>query len=368
MEMAIVSYMKFKFRRIKEFKYLALVIFLAGFAWDSLTLSRVDSLLDNILLLAYLVSLGLLIVLVNLIEHGKIENSFIAKKLKLFAGVVQFLSGGLLSSYVVFYFQSASMTRGSIFLGVLVILFIGNEFLGEKASSLTTQLCLYFFVTFSYLIFAIPIVTKYMNYYTFLGAGIMSFFIIWGMSRFLYKQGIFVKNRDYYKILTVVGTLLVTINVFYLMNWIPPIPLSMKYSGIYHDVSNKNGKFYLTFIKPSFFKFWKKSDSPYLYREGDKVYCFTSIFAPTALRKKIYHHWLYLDPITGDYIAKERLGFNINGGRDGGFRGYTYKQSITSGKWRVEVRTEEGAMLGSVTFNIEPDTNEIRETKTIEKL
>lgn len=358
-------------KKIKEIKHLPVVIFILGFIFDYITLQRIDSVLDNVFILIYLVLLGCAIILVNLINNGRIKTLFFQKNVHHISHVIQFIFGALLSNYVVFYLQSASMTSGSIFFFVLLILLLGNEFLGHKflsASSAALHLCFYFFVTFSYLIFAIPIVTKHMNYYTFLAAGIMSSIITWAMTHFFYKKAVITDKKQYSRIIAIVLSILVTVNLFYLMNWIPPVPLSMKYSGIYHNVRIVNGNFFLTYVKPNWLHFWKRSDNPYLYKTGDKVYCFSSIFAPTSLKKRIYHHWLFLDPVSRDYISKERLGFSINGGREGGFRGFTYKQSVTPGKWRVEVRTEEGLLLGSISFKIEPDTNETREIKTIERL
>jgi hypothetical protein len=369
MELQIIS----KLKRIKDIKHLPIIIFLGGFLFDYITLKRIDSLIDNIAILGYLLVLGASIIIVNLSEHGRIKTAFIVKKVPLIHHIIQFAYGALLSNYVIFYLQSASMTSGSIFFVALLILFVGNEFLGKKIklSGVTVHLCFFFFLTFSYLIFAVPIVTKHMNYYTFLGAGLISVAIIWGMAHFFYKKRILSDVKQYTSVITIVVTIAVTINIFYLMNWIPPVPLSMKFSGIYHDIKNVRGKYFLTFIKPDWIHFWQRSDNPFLYKEGDRVYCYTSIFAPTSLRKKIFHQWLYLDPKSGDYIPKERMGFKINGGREEGFRGFTFKQSIIPGKWKVEVRTEEGLLLGSLKFKIIPDTSDIdvhRETKTIERL
>ncbi|MBF0472575.1 MAG: hypothetical protein HQK93_02425 [Nitrospirae bacterium] len=214
--------------KIKEFKHLPVVIFLGGFIFDYITLSRIDSLLDNIAILAYLIVLGGCIVIVNFIENGRIKADFIVKKVHLIHHIIQFVFGGLLSNYVIFYMQSASMTSGSIFFVVLLILFIGNEFIGKKLAGATLHLCFYYFVTFSYFIFAVPIVTKHMNYYTFLAAGLLSAAIIWGLTHLFYKKGILADIKQYIRVMAIVLTILVTVNIFYKINWISPVPLSMK--------------------------------------------------------------------------------------------------------------------------------------------
>ena len=41
------------------------------------------------------------------------------------------------------------------------------------------------------------------------------------------------------------------------------------------------------------------------------------------------------------------------GGRDGGYRGYSIKNDVTAGKWRVNVKTGDGKLIGRVGFTVE---------------
>jgi hypothetical protein len=50
--------------------------------------------------------------------------------------------------------------------------------------------------------------------------------------------------------------------------------------------------------------------------------------------------------------VSDRIAFEISGGREGGYRGYTRKQTITPGKWRVEVETDRGQILGTIDFTV----------------
>jgi hypothetical protein len=61
------------------------------------------------------------------------------------------------------------------------------------------------------------------------------------------------------------------------------------------------------------------------------------------------------------------MGFALSGGRNGGFRGYTYKQNIQSGEWRVKVQTENERTLTVYHFNLytEPASDTDLEAKTI---
>jgi hypothetical protein len=58
------------------------------------------------------------------------------------------------------------------------------------------------------------------------------------------------------------------------------------------------------------------------------------------------------------------VSYTINGGRDGGYRGYTIKRHPQAGDWRVDIRLAGGHLLGRVRFRIEqaPPANPVSET------
>ena len=112
---------------------------------------------------------------------------------------------------------------------------------------------------------------------------------------------------------------------------------------------------------------WKKSDRMFNYMEGDTVFCYTSIFAPTELTKKCFHHWQRYLPDKSEWITTDRLGYEISGGRHGGYRGYTFKRHVIPGKWRVDVETEEKMLLGRINFKVRIAEKKDRTFKTIMK-
>ena len=46
------------------------------------------------------------------------------------------------------------------------------------------------------------------------------------------------------------------------------------------------------------------------------------------------------------------VAYRLTGGRDGGYRGYTFKKNVQSGDWRINIKTEDGLLLGRVDFTI----------------
>jgi len=88
---------------------------------------------------------------------------------------------------------------------------------------------------------------------------------------------------------------------------------------------------------------------------------FTSVFAPTDLNKSIFHRWKWFNPNTEKWEVTDDLGFEVAGGRDGGFRGYTYKANLKEGLWKVDVITEEELVLGIVDFVIKNTAESYKE-------
>ncbi|WP_317045331.1 DUF2914 domain-containing protein [Formosa algae] len=85
--------------------------------------------------------------------------------------------------------------------------------------------------------------------------------------------------------------------------------------------------------------------------------CFLLIFAPTALQKSIIHRWKWYNESINEWVTVDNISYNITGGRNNGYRGYTYKNNIKPGLWSVEVLTEEELLLGVIDFEIITDSN-----------
>ncbi|HEX4922592.1 MAG TPA: DUF2914 domain-containing protein, partial [Bdellovibrionales bacterium] len=54
-----------------------------------------------------------------------------------------------------------------------------------------------------------------------------------------------------------------------------------------------------------------------------------------------------------------------SGGREEGFRGFTFKQNYQPGDWRVKIETTDGREIGRITFEVvAADTVPVREFET----
>ena len=356
--------------------FLPVVFFFAGVTYDTVTLTRIDRLLDNLILLFYLSLLGLLIVLTGRSELGRNGPAepdgagsdvmqLLDRARPYYSKVIQFLLGGLFSAYTIFYSRSASLTTTAVFFAVLVAFLVANEFLHDRLSNLRLLVSLYALVCFSFFTLFLPVITGLMNTIVFLLGAVLSCLVALRVVELVYRG---VPNPPRKEILLTslpAVALIVVLVGFYFLNWIPPVPLSLKFGGIYHKIGKVDDTYQLSFESP-WYKFWKRSDNP--FRGEEPAYCFTAVFAPVDLQTNIYHHWQFR-PVGGKkprpFLTADRIPISISGGREAGYRAYTVKHRLTPGDWRVDVETEDGRVIGRVNFRVEPREGEPPELKTI---
>lgn len=345
--------------------FLPVVFFFAGVTYDTVTLTRIDRLLDNLILLLYLMVLGVLIVLKGRTDLQKIHGEPVTtgkaahvldRAEPYYPMGIQFLLGGLFSAYTIFYSQSASLTTTAVFFGVLVLLLVGNEFLHDRLSSLKLLISLYALVAFCFFTFFLPVLTGIMNWIMVVLGAVLSLALALRVLELVYQGQTSRARMELVKAGGPAVAVVAVLIAFYFLNWIPPVPLSLKLGGIYHQVEKVDGLYHLTFEKPAWYQVMKRSDNPF---HGDgPAYCFTAVFAPVDLKTIIYHRWQYrvVTPgrsSKGDFSTTDRIPIRISGGREGGYRGYTIKQHVPPGEWRVDVETEDGRVIGRVRFRVE---------------
>jgi hypothetical protein len=339
--------------------FLPVFFFFGGVTFDSLTLTRIDRLSDNLVLLCYLIALGVLVVLVGSGERAGLTESaeksaaleFGGRARPYFPLAIQFLLGGLFSAYAIFYSKSASLTTTAIFFVLLIVLLVGNELWHDHVTNLRIMVALYALAAVSFFAFFLPVVTGVMNDAMFLLSAtlgvILAIGIVVAVCR---RQGPVIPVevlRNGLPAMTVVGGLV----LLYFLNWIPPVPLSMSFGGAYQHVTRAGDVYELGFEKGPWYQFWKRSDD--LLPASLEAYCFTAIFAPVHMRTRIYHHWQYYQPESGRYVTTDRIPVPIVGGRSGGYRAYSVKQSLFPGDWRVNVETADARIIGRVSFRVE---------------
>jgi len=352
---ALVRYRKSAFGRYitRNQKYAPILFFMGGFIFDTLTLGRIDRVYDTVVLCSHMTLVSITLYLYNTVNNDKWEGTFIRRYSEYFPLAIQFFFGALSSAFVIYFFRSVSMSKTMFFFILLVLLLFANEFLKKKISNKYLQFSVYFFISFTFFTFMIPTLIRQMNTFIFIISGLVSLWSSLALIRFIYKSSPSTRAEiSLKKLMGIIFSIYITINVFYYFNLIPPVPLALDTGLVAHDVQKINNEYIVTYEKDEWFVFWRKHNINFHRQENQRVYVFTSVFAPTDLKKSIFHRWKWYNPDTENWEVTDDLGFEVAGGRDRGFRGYTYKSNLKEGKWKVDVITEEELVLGVVDFVI----------------
>lgn len=334
-------------------KYAPLLFFIGGFIFDSLTLKRIDRLYDLVILCLHMTSLTIALYLYNLADDGRWKNTFLERLQIYFPLAIQFSFGALSSAFVIYFSRSISLSKTIFFFVILVALLIANEFLRKRISNKYLQFSVYSFVSFTFFIFIIPVFVEMTNTSVFIFSGLVSLILTLLLLMTIYHKS--PSTRAELKLKKVLGLIFgiyLMINIFYFFNLIPPVPLSLEEGMAAHKVEKVNQEYIVTYETDEWYVFWRDHRLKFISSPGEKVYIFTSIFAPTHIEKSIYHRWKWFNEKTDTWEFIEDIGYSITGGRGEGFRGYTFKENVKEGLWKVEVITEEELILGIIDLEI----------------
>jgi hypothetical protein len=333
-------------------RYIPLGSFVLGFAYDSFTLQRIDRIADNLQMLAYLLLSGSALAVLGMVEYGRIKRSFILQRLPWVTILFHFCLGGLLSAYAIFYFKSAAFSKAYVFVGLLVVIWVLNEFAPRRIAKLRMLSILHFFCSCAFFTFFLPVLTHRIGLSVFIAGGLISLCLTGVIWSAVLKKSVFHPRSHGRDFLAPPITAFLILVVLYVFNWIPPVPLSVKEIGIYRSVHRlKDGRYEVRYRQPAWYEFFKRDERVFEYTAGDTVYCFAAIFAPTAMRQRVIHDWQMRTP-DGVWKSMSRIPYQIVGGRDGGWRGYTMKRQIKPGDWRVDVVNDNGQILGRISLSI----------------
>lgn len=352
------SYIVSKKKSVEEFlqknrKFMLPAILLVGFVVDTLTLRQIDRLFDNVVLLTHLLIVATTIFLLFARNTRIGQKLRISERKSTISALMLFSFGGLFSGFVVFYSRSGSLISSWPFIFGMLLLMLGTEVQKKYYEKAVLQISIFYVALFSYLIFSVPVVLKKMGPGMYLLSGLISLVLIGLYVRLLFKLDPEKTLINKKKIATRIFAIFAIFNILYFTNIIPPIPLSMKFSAVYHDFSKIQAVEYRgSYEVPPAWQFWKKRSRVFHRRIGEPVYVYSQIFAPVKLNIDIYHKWEYFDTEKTRWVPSTEVKIPITGGRADGFRGYSFKNNIEPGSWRVKVTTDRNQTIGQITFKV----------------
>jgi len=323
-----------------------------GFAFDALTLKRVDMIWENVWVGAHLLVVAVCIVLVNRGENEEpMEAENTAKTHFWLLNILQFFFGGLFSTFLVFFFRSGSLWVSWPFYLLLGAAFVANESLKKHSERLDFQIGLFFLALIVFAIFGLPVVLHRMGPGIFLGSGAVSLVLLGLFLSVLKSIGRESFARGRKTLFISIGSIFFAINFLYYLNLIPPLPLSLEDASVVHSLVKDAEGHYVVEQEPKEWLGFFRLAQKFHWAAGTPVYVYSAVFSPASLNMNIVHEWQSYDTKRG-WVTTSRVELPVIGGRDGGFRTYSMKTAIRPGAWRVNVETSSGAILGRLRFNI----------------
>lgn len=332
----------------------AAAFFIAGFIFDMLTVGRIDSWATIGQQAVYLAVITTAL-LQMLVEHGEPPRqppAFVLKRwyYEYRNALVHFLMGALLNLYAIFYFKSSSLLVSFGFLGFLVILLLANEFRRVQSLGLSFKFALLALCFLSFSAYLLPVLVGSISLPLFLASMLIGCVPLaagaWRVGRVVPAKAALVRRQ----ILVPLGCVLIGFLGFYFFRLIPPVPLSIPFIGVYHQVERAGDSYRLTHERPVW-RFWHNGDQNFYAQPGDKVYVFFRIFSPARFSDQVQMRWQWKDPARG-WVTHDTIPIRIVGGREQGFRGYGVKSNYQPGDWKVQVETLDGREIGRVYFEL----------------
>ena len=350
--------------------YLPAIAFFGGFLWDALTIGRTVAPSDLWILAGYLAGAAGILWWLGHRRHTlsaivsaegvpiPVPPATVLATLWERAPflLLQFLFGGLFSALFILYFKSSSHLTAVLWSLGLGGLLVANEFIDDKYHRFTLTWALFglcamllFNFLLPFMVGSIHMVWFYLS--TLAGAG---------LTHWLRKKTPGCPGRAA-PVWIIAGLLAVA----YPLDLIPPVPLVKRDIQVGRNFAHVGDEYRLTLEKTSWWVFWREVSDEVHLAPGERLYCVSAVFAPGGLSTRLYHRWEHYEPMRG-WVTTSRMGFGLFGGRGGGFRGYTYKQDVASGQWRVKVETENGRTVVVHDFSVvtdalvEPDREIVR--------
>ena len=347
--------------RAKHEKQEMALFFFAGFLYDVLTLSPIDDTLTGVQNFVYLAFLAGLLMLEQRYPDGVEPPKLLQKVWRFREDGVHFFLGSLLSAFTLFLFKSSSGITPLVFLAFMFSLLVANELPRFRQLGPVIRIGLFSLCVTLYFASLLPVLLGRVGWWVFTLAVALGSGSIYGLLRVLQRW----RPGDTALLRTVAvpgfGAQAMLLGC-YLVGVIPPVPLAVQYSGIYHEVKRVSpGVYHLTSEERPWWQVWKlwhHGDQEFTLRPGEQPVYFFRIFAPKGFAP--YHvrvRWYYDHPEKGwTSLGKGYLATVSSNGTEGGYRFYARPGAPPKpGDWRVVLETEEGHEINRLGFTVVPD-------------
>lgn len=333
-------------------RFYPLAAFVGGFIFDAVTLGQRVKASDFWVLSGYLLGAAVCASWLSWRHLHEKEPPLPAENLNGHAArlvwqapylLVQFFYGGIFSALFILYSKSSGHLGAWLTALVLGLLLVGNEFAGDRYGrrfTLTWSLfalnaILLFNFVLPHLLGSLAPVWFYVS--TAAGAA-MAHLMRWLAPG---RPG---------RIGPAWGIALALI-VAWNLGMIAPVPLVNRHMAVGHDFVQSSGRFVLSVEPAPWWQFWRSQAGVVHVPEGERLYGVSAVFAPLGVVADLEHRWEVREENGWRLVARSR--FQSSGGRERGFRGYSWVLNPRPGDWRFTVATQDGRTIGGIGVRVE---------------
>lgn len=333
-------------------RFYPVAAFFGGFAWDALTLGQRVKTTDFWRLGLFLAGAALLAIWLARRDKLELERPAGDGLRGKVAGLawqapyllLQFFFGGIFSALFILYFKSSGHLGTwltAIFLGALLV---GNEFVGDRYGRRFTLtwalLALNAILLFN---FALPHAVGSLDPRWFYVSTVAGVGLALGVR--LLAPG---RPGRILPAWAVAAALLAA----WSLDMIAPVPLVKRDMAVGHQFLQAAGVYRLQVEAAPAWQFWRDQSPIAHVPEGERLYGVSAVFAPMGMTATLEHRWETRGS-DGTWKTAYRNRFQSSGGRERGFRGYSWVLNPAPGEWRFIVATEDGRTIGLYSFRVE---------------
>ncbi len=401
-----------------NFKHLVTLSFFIGFIVDAILLPDYMNPISRYLGLIYILLAAALLLIKNngaLLRPRKGRMAMVCDGICRYQDkinpvldiLIAYAIGSGLSFVFIYYYRSVQIVLMWPILIVMLALMCANEFVKSASKRSIIEMALLMFTVYLYVLYVFPTLFYTLSNYVLILSIIFALIINMVFTRSILweKEGTDEDvNKLGYRLLMINIAMPVIIGLLYITNSLPAVPITMKtvraYNEVRREVVKNNSNYLYTTYKdnciPEFgsiddtrdylnqFKelFFKKvvhigcvNDSSNIVTNNintststniratstaNRVTLYTAIYMPGYFYKSnvVAHVWSHYDTTKGQWVDVKRVAYPIVGGRDGGYRGYTYIDNPAIGDWRLHVINNDNRLIGEYKFKVDRPTSQ----------
>ena len=333
-------------------RYFPVIAFFAGFIWDALTIGQRVRTIDFWRLGIFLGGAAILIIYLSRLSvqpqpavadpQERLQHRLAGLTRLLPFLLLQFFFGGIFSALFILYFKSAGHVASWLGAAILGGLLIGNEFLRDRyARQLSLTWAMFALNAILLVNFALPYALGSLDgrwfYVSTLGGALLT--------HALWRFGAARHGR-----IVVAWGLAGVLLLAWQLDMIAPVPLVRKDLAIGQGFTQQSGQYVLQVESAPAWQFWREQSKKVHLAEGQPLYAVSAVFAPRGIAAQLEHRWEYRNE--AGWQLRYRNQFQVSGGREGGFRGYSWVSNPQPGAWRVIVATPDGRTVAVQSFSV----------------